>query len=144
MSITDLMPIRISLRDKPTGKRRGDDAVDLLQCKLIGAQLLIKGLRLQLDDQDREHEATIARIDERHGEVVRGLEEQIAELERRLGVACQANAAADLTQEIDTRDLQQRFATGRVVALQHSPQAATDPAHVPSWAVRDDEPEPAA
>jgi len=134
-----LLPIRIShfKRDKPTGKRREDDTVDLLQCKLIGAQLLIKGLRLQLDDQDHEHAETVQRIDERHGEVVRGLEDQIAELERRLRVGVLAEAAAAQTQEIPI--------LVAPVPLHQAPFATTNPGHVrPSWAIRDDEPEPAA
>jgi hypothetical protein len=42
------------------------------------------------------------------------------------------------TAPIDVRELRERFASGPVVSLHHSPQAA-NPAHVPSWAV----PEPA-
>lgn len=37
------------------------------------------------------------------------------------------------TGPIDVRDLRERFATGPVVSLHHSPQAAS-PTHVPSWA----------
>jgi hypothetical protein len=114
-----LLPIRIShfKRQRPTGKRREDDAVDLLQCKLIGAQLLIKGLRLQLDDQDHEHAEVIARIDERHGEVVRGLEAQIADLERRLEIRAFAEAAAAKTQPIPV--------ITRVMPLHEAPFATT-------------------
>lgn len=42
------------------------------------------------------------------------------------------------TAPIDVRELRERFASGPVVSLHHSPQAA-NPAHVPAWAV----PEPA-
>jgi hypothetical protein len=38
------------------------------------------------------------------------------------------------TAPIDVRELWERFASGPVVSLHHSPQAA-NPAHVPSWAV---------
>lgn len=118
MSIS-LLPIRIShfKRGRPTGKRREDDAVDLLQCKLIGAQLLIKGLRLQLDDQDRTHAEAVRRIDERHGETVRGLENQIAELTRRLEIRTFAEAAAAKTQPIQV--------ITPVLPLHQSPMAAT-------------------
>lgn len=128
MSIS-LLPIRIShfKRDRPTGKRREDDAVDLLQCKLLGAQLLIKGLRLQLDDQDRAHAETVARIDERHGEVVRGMEDQIADLERRLEIRTFAEAAAAKTQPIPV--------ITRVLPLHQSPLASVDPTHVPASAL---------
>lgn len=135
MSIS-LPPIRISLWGKPTGKRREDDAIDLLQCKLIGARLLIKGLRLQLDDQDRAHAATVRRIDERHGEVVRGLEQQIAEMQRKLDVACKAETAVAITQPIPV--------ITPVMPLHEAPFATTNPGRVPcSWGVKDDEPEPA-
>jgi hypothetical protein len=128
-----LLPIRIShfKRDRPTGKRREDDTVDLLQCKLIGAQLLIKGLRLQLDDQDHKHAETVRRIDERHGEVVRGLEDQIAELERRLDIRTFAEAAAAQTQPIQV--------ITPVLPLHQAPFATTNPGRVPpSWAAADE------
>jgi hypothetical protein len=127
-----LLPIRIShfKRDRPTGKRREDDTVDLLQCKLTGAQLLIKGLRLQLDDQDHEHAEVIARIDERHGEVVRGLEDQIADLERRLDIRAFAEAAAAQTQPITV--------ITPVLPPHQAPMATANPGRVPpSWAVAD-------
>jgi hypothetical protein len=142
MTLTDLMPIRITLRGRPTGKHREDDSVDLLQCKLIGAQLLIKGLRLQLDDKDREHEATVSRIDERHAEVAAGLESELAELRRRLDIACRAETAVTRTQEISLDEI--RRPCTRPIPLHESPFATTDPGWVPpSWAVCD-EPEQAA
>lgn len=131
MSLTSLLPIRISLRDKPTGKRREDDGVDLLQCKLAGAQLLIKGLRLQLDDKDREHEETVRRIDDRYTETIRGLEGIIAGLQHRLGIACKANAAADQTQEIDPEEVRRNCI--KPVPLHQSPMARREPDHVPGW-----------
>jgi hypothetical protein len=125
VTIADLLPVRISWRDRPTGKHRESDAIDLLQCKLAGARLLIKGLRLQLDDKDREHAETIERIDERHGEVVRGLEQQIAELERRLDIEVKAESIVTQTQPIPV--------ITPVVPLHQSPQAKT-----PSWAKQDE------
>lgn len=50
--------------------------------------------------------------------------------------------ADQATTPIDVRELRERFASGPVVSLHHSPQAA-NPSHVPAWAVTD-EPEPAA
>lgn len=72
---------------------------------------------------------------------IRDLERQVADLERRLNVGVLAEAAAAHTQEIDLRELQERFAAGAVVSLNHSPQAI-DPANVPRtpWVQR----EPAA
>lgn len=142
MSITSLLPIRLGLWDKPTGKRRQDDAVDLLQCKLAGARMLIKGLRLQLEEQLAEHAEVVARIDERHAEIVRGLEAQVARLERRLEIGFLAESAVTETQEFDTRALNERLATGRVRTLNQSPQARRSPGHVPGWVK--DQPEPAA
>jgi hypothetical protein len=125
MTLTDLLPVRIAWRDRPTGKHRESDAIDLLQCKLAGAQLLIKGLRLQLEDAEDRHAETIARIDERHGEVVRGLEQQIAELERRLNVGVLAETAVTQTQSIPV--------ITPVMPLHQSPQAKA----APSWAKTD-------
>jgi predicted nucleic acid-binding Zn-ribbon protein len=62
---------------------------------------------------------------------IRDLERQISELKERLTVAVKADAAAARTQEIDVRSLTERFASGPVVSLHHSPQAAVDPAHIP-------------
>lgn len=60
------------------------------------AEVAAAQMRMQRD----EHAATIQRIDELHAEAVEGLEAN-----RRLGIACQANAAADQTQEIDVSSL---------------------------------------
>jgi hypothetical protein len=49
--------------------------------------------------------------------------------------------ADQATAPIDVRELRERFASGPVVSLHHSPQAAS-PSHVPAWAVTA-EPEPA-
>ncbi|MFD9630139.1 hypothetical protein [Streptomyces violascens] len=62
--------------------------------------------------------------------VIRDLERQISELEERLSVAVRADAAGSRTQEIDVRSLTERFASGPVRTLYHSPQAAS-PAYVP-------------
>jgi hypothetical protein len=106
VNVASLLPIRLGLFDKPTGKRRQDDTVDLLQCKLTGARMLIKGLRLQLDDQAHEHAETIARIEDRHGETVRGLEQQIADLEERLKVGVLAESVVTKTQELSLDEIQ--------------------------------------
>jgi hypothetical protein len=126
--ITDVLPIRIGLfsRTAREPKHSAPAEVDRLRHKLAGAELLIGGYRLQLDMLEREHAQTIARIDERHAEIVRGLERELAEAHRRIDIAGQANAAADLTQEIDTRSLRKRFETGPVRRLGASPLAVTD------------------
>lgn len=127
MSITDLIPVRFGLLDRAPlrTRHRAPDEIARLQFLLFGANLCIKGLRLQLDEKDDRHAEVVRRIDERHAEVVRGLERELADAHSRLGIACKANAAADETQEFDASSLQERFASGRVVSLPHSPLAAT-------------------
>lgn len=145
MTIADLMPVRIGLLDrKPrvVRKHRAPDECERLRFLLFGANLCIRGLHLQLDDKDREHAETVARIDERHAEIVRGLEAQVIRLQRRLEVGVLAEAAATETQEIDTQSLQERFAHGPVVALNQTPMARRSPGHVPGWVK--DQPDPAA
>ncbi|MGW5636682.1 hypothetical protein [Streptomyces sp. NPDC003832] len=126
MTLANLMPIRLGLWGKPTGKRRQDDVVDLLQCKLIGARLLIKGLRLQLEDQESRHAETVARIDERHAEIVRGLEGRIADLERRLNVGVLAESVVTKTQELSLEEIRRHC----VIPLREAPFAATDPGRI--------------
>ena len=94
---------------------------------------------IELSGAREDHAETVARIEARHAEVIAEMQREIDDLTRRLDVGVLAEAAASKTQEIDAREIQERFADGPVVSLHHSPQAA-DPAHVPSWA----KPEPAA
>jgi len=129
VSIASLLPVRIALLDRTARKpkrtrHRAIDEVARQKALRTGADLLIKGLRLQLNEQAAKHAEVIARIDARHGEIVRGLEQQIADLERRLDVSTFAEAAAAKTQEIDVRSLQQRFETGGVLRLGAAPMAA--------------------
>lgn len=139
MALADLMPIRIgALRRQPRApKHRAIDEVERLQHQMGGARLLIKGLHLQLDDLHRKHAETIARIDELHGETVRGLEAQLAELERRLHVGVLAEHVVAKTQELSLDEIRKHC----VKPLHQAPFATVDPGRVPSWAVTD---EPAA
>lgn len=128
MSFADLLPVRISLFDRtvPRTRHRAIDKADRLEFLLAGANALIKGLRLQLDDMHYEHEQIIARIDERHGEIVRGLEQQIADLEHRLNVGVLAESVVTRTQELSLDEIRQHC----VIPLNQSPMAAvTDPGH---------------
>ncbi|MGW1744504.1 hypothetical protein ACWCRD_02580 [Streptomyces sp. NPDC002092] len=147
MSLADLMPVRIgfpSLFDRrvPRTRHRAVDEVERQQALRHGADLLIKGLRLQLEEQEARHAEVVARIDERHAEVVRGLEQQVADLERRLDIRAFAEAAAAKTQELDVRSLQERFADGPVLALNQTPMARRGAGNVPAW-VKDEQPDPA-
>lgn len=131
MSLTDYLP-RLSPFDRTARKpkrtrHRAIDEVARQKALRTGADLLIKGLHLQLNEQAAAHAEVIARIDERHGEIVRGLEQQLAELKWRLGIACQASAAADQTQEIPAEVVRQLCI--QPVPLHQAPFASTDPGH---------------
>lgn len=126
MSIADLLPVRISFFDRTPRKpkHRAIDEVERLNLHKVWADLLIKSLRVQLDDLAHEHAETIARIDERHSEIVRGLEGQIADLERRLDVRVLAESVVTRTQELSLDEIRQHC----VMPLSQSPMAAvTDP-----------------
>jgi hypothetical protein len=129
VTLTDYLP-RLSRFERTARKpkrtrHRAVDEVTRQKALRTGADLLIKGLRLQLEEQEAAHAAVIARIDERHGEIVRGLEQQLAELKWRLGIACQASAAADQTQEIPAEVVRQLCI--QPVPLHQAPFASTDP-----------------
>lgn len=134
MTLGELLPIRLGMLARtPRTRHRAIDEVDRQKALRVGADLRIKALGVQLEDQEAAHAETVARIDARHAETVAGLEQQIADLERRLAIACQANAAADQTQEIDPEVVAR--ICGRPVPLFEAPFATTDPGRVaPSWA----------
>lgn len=138
MSVTALLP-RLGFLDRPVRKprtrHRAVDEVDRQKAMRAGADLLIKALRVQIDDLHREHAAAIARIDERHGEIVRSLEAQLAEAVRRLELRSLTETVVTKTQELSLDEIR-RHCTTPVVPLHRSPLA--DPAHVPAWAVRDE------
>src|SRR5690606_33817520 len=90
---------------RPARKHRAPDEIERQKMLRAGAELLIKGLRLQLEDQERQHAEVIARIDARHAEIVEGLERQVAELERRLQIGVLAESAAATTQEIPIEEI---------------------------------------
>jgi hypothetical protein len=114
---------RLPKRRPPARKHRAIDKVERLEILLSGANLLIGGLRVQLDDQEREHADTVARIDARHAETVRGLEQQIADLQHRLDVGVKAEHVIAATQEIPADEVRRMCA--KPVPLHHSPQAGT-------------------
>jgi hypothetical protein len=127
VTLTAYLP-RLGLFERPARKprhpqHRAIDEVERQQILRAGADLLIKTLRIQLDDAEARHAKVIARIDERHGEIVRGLEDQIAEFERKLDVACKAETAVAKTQEFDASEIRARFAAP--MPLHQSPMAAT-------------------
>jgi len=112
VTLADLMPARIGFLTRPTRKprhpqHRAIDEVDRQLFLRTGADLLIQGLRLQLEDQDARHAETVARIDKQHAAVVRDLEQQLAALRERLGIAFMAETAATRTQELSLDDIRQ-------------------------------------
>lgn len=119
MSLVSLLPVRFSLFDRPARvarkprhpQHRAIDEVGRQKTLRAGADLLIKGLRLQLDEQAAKHAEVIARIDERHGETVRGLEEQIAELQRRLNIGVLAESVVTRTQELSLEEIRKHCTT---------------------------------
>lgn len=138
MSLADLMPVRIGFRSRlrrPASRHRAVDEVDRQIALRIGADFLIKGLRLQLEDQEIRHAEVVARIDERHAEIVEGLERQIAELERRLDVGVLAENVVTKTQELSLEEIRKHC----VIPLHQSPMATVNPGRVaPSWAVQNE------
>lgn len=141
MTLNGLMPARlVARRERPVRKHRAPDEVERQRWLRAGADLLIKALYAQLDDKDREHEETVARLDERYGATIRQLETELADARSRLEVRNWADSVVTQTQEIPVEEIRRHCTP---VPLHQSPQARRDPAHVPAWAHRD-EPEPAA
>lgn len=124
MNITDRLPVRIGILDRAPRRtrHRAPDEIARLQFLLFGANLCIKGLRLQLDEKDRKHAAAIARIDEQHDAEVRQLQNELADVERRLDVRTWAEAAAAKTQEIPI--------ITQVLPLYEAPFATVDPGQI--------------
>ena len=131
MTLTTYLP-RLGLLDRVTRKpkHRASDEVERLRHRLAGADLLLAGYRVQLDDKDREHAETIARIDERHAETVRGLEQQVRDLQWRLDIACKAETAVAKTQELDVSGLDNFADSVRTLAQAHCIGPVLDPGHI--------------
>ncbi|WP_369167851.1 hypothetical protein AB5J49_08215 [Streptomyces sp. R28] len=63
-TLTDLLPVRLGIFDRsprPARKHRAPDEIDRLRHKLAGAELLMAGYRIQLDDKDRALDDTAAK-----------------------------------------------------------------------------------
>lgn len=126
MSIaTLLIPIRVGLfdRSRPVGRHRALDEIDRQQALRAGADLLIKALRQQLEDQEIAHAETIARIDERHAEVVEQLQWELAEARQRIAIASHAETVVTKTQEMSVDEIRKHC----VMPLHQAPFATTDP-----------------
>ncbi|MEU6365708.1 hypothetical protein ABZ876_08125 [Streptomyces sp. NPDC046931] len=133
MSIADYLP-RIGLFDRTAPRHRAIDEVGRLRHQLAGAEIYMAGQRIQIEDAEQERDDAIERRDiaekalAQAEAVIRLRDQTIAQLERRLDIACRANAAADLTQELDTSSLRDNYAAG-VLTLQqaHCIGPVTDP-----------------
>lgn len=161
MTLTDLLPARLGRRERPLRKHRAPDEIERLQRKVAGAELLIKGLHVQLDDKDRAHEATAAR----QAELIATLEDDVRRLTAQ--VADEQGARAVAEADVEARDrwvadleqqvagLERRWDIGvlaeaaaaktqeipvitRVLPLHEAPLATTNPGYVPAWAVPDE------
>lgn len=100
MTFANLLPARIG-RPTHRSRHRAVDEVDRQRGLRVGADLLIKGLRLQLDEAEARHAETIARLDERYTATIRQLEAELADAKRRLELRNWADSVVTKTQEID-------------------------------------------
>lgn len=127
------------------GRHRATDEVARLRHQLEGAGCLIAGLRADIAEANAARDAANAkanRVDEAEAEARKAREEadqMRTELVELRAFKANITAVSDLpsvvdTQPIDVQPLRDRFEAGPVVRLGASPLAATDPAHVPSWA----------
>lgn len=111
-------------------KAAADDHFMLMHQLATDLEVDVRWLRADLAEAQGARAVAEADVEARNGWIA-DLERQTAELRQRLDVSTFAEAAAARTQEIDVRSLQERFATGPVVALHQAPLAA-DPTHVPT------------
>ena len=111
-------------------KQAADDHFMVMHQLVTDLEADVRRLRADLVDAQGARAVAEADVEARNAWIA-DLERQAAELRERLDVRTFAEAAAARTQEIDVRSLQERFATGPVVALHEAPLAATDPARVP-------------
>ena len=112
-------------------KQAADDHFMIMHQLAGDLEADVRRLRAELADAQGARAVAEADVETRNGWIA-DLERQVTELRQRLDISTFAEAAAARTQEIDVRSLQERFATGPVVALHQAPIASVDPTHVPS------------
>lgn len=112
-------------------KAAADDHFMVMHQLVNDLEADVRRLRADLAAAQGAYAVAAADIEARNRWIA-DLERQAAELRQRLDVSTFAEAAAARTQEIDVRSLQERFATGPVVALHEAPIASVDPKHVPA------------
>ena len=116
-------------------KAEADDHFMIMHQLVTDLEADVRRLRAEVAAAQGASAVAEADVEARNG-WIKDLERQAADLRQRLDVSTFAEAAGARTQEIDVRSLQERFATGHVVALHEAPIASTDPAHVPAPVLR--------
>jgi chromosome segregation ATPase len=131
--LTDLRAENGTLRNLKAG---ADDAFAIQDQLITDLEDDVRRLRAELADEQGAR-AVAERDVEARDRWIRDLENQVTDAERRLDVRKLAETAVARTQEIPI--------VTRVMPLHQAPFATTNPGRLPcTWAVRDDEPEPAA
>ena len=137
-------------RARSIGRHRGKTPthlrteLDEVVCKLIELTTENDQLEARLDTAGIElsgarEDTRAAKQSIRHLEAVVHLRDrEIDKLTERIRVGIGAEHVIAKTQEIDTREIQERFADGPVVDLHHSPQA--DPGQT-AWGARNEQEE---
>lgn len=143
--------MNVVTRVRSLGRHRGKTPAQL-RAALDDADCLLIGLTTEIDEARRSRGAIEAQLDAAGIElsgaredlavarqtiaqleaVVKLRDKEIDKLEDRIRIGIGAEHVIAKTQEIDARDIQARFASGLVVTLAHSPQAALDPTHIPA------------
>lgn len=136
-------------RARSLGRHRGKTPAQL-RAELDEADCLLIGLATEIDEARRGRNEVEAQLDTAGIElsgaredlavarqtitqleaVVKLREREIDTLAERIRIGIGAEHVIAKTQEIDARDIQARFASGLVVTLAHSPQAA-HPTNIP-------------
>ncbi|CAL9663822.1 hypothetical protein SUDANB1_07110 [Streptomyces sp. enrichment culture] len=136
MSITDLLPARISRPGRPVRKHRAVDEVTRLRSLLDGANALIRGLQLQVADRDAALDDTRAMQAEAEELVVKqqaDIDDLTAERDqwRDEALALKARFSAQLAADANTH----RITVPRMVRPVDGPEdEATAPIDVrPLW-----------
>lgn len=126
--------LKADKRQLATNAYRHEDEIHTALLRGCQDAILIAQLRTERDGLA----ATVTRMDEQHGQTVRALERQAAELARRLELRSLTEAVVTKTQELSVEEIQ-RHCTTPVLPLHQSPlNNPAAPTHVPSWAVRDE------
>ena len=130
----ELREENVALHNRLAG---ADDFFMIQDQYLTGLEGDVRQLTAQLAEEQGAR--AVAEADaETRSRWIGDLERQLAEVKRRLEIRVLAEQAVAQTQELDVRELRNRFTSGPVVTLHNSPQARR-PDHVPAWAKTSEE-----